>query len=139
MLEVSVILPTYNRLTQLQQVLAGLEKQSYSFAKFEVIVVSDGSTDGTNEYLQTFQPMTSLRLTPVLQENAGPAAARNHGIQVARGNYILFIDDDVVPVPHLLEAHMATHRHYRTEVQTEVVVMGPMHTPTEFNMKPWVR
>lgn len=133
--KVSVVLPTYNRLAQLQQVLAGLEKQSYPFDKFEVIIVSDGSTDGTNDYLQQVAAQSVLNVRPVLQENQGPAAARNHGIQVARGELILFIDDDVVPVPTLIEAHVASHR----RAEHDIVVMGPMHTPSEFNMKPWVR
>lgn len=133
--EVSVVLPTYNRLAQLQQVLAGLEKQSYPAANFEVIVVSDGSTDGTNQFLQEYQSRTVLNLVPLVQENQGPAAARNQGIQTAQGTLILFIDDDVVPVPNLIEAHMASHQRYANDV----VVMGPMHTPTEFDMKPWVR
>ncbi|MEZ4681174.1 MAG: glycosyltransferase family A protein [Caldilineaceae bacterium] len=133
--DVSVVLPTYNRQAQLQQVLVGLEQQSYPLTDFEVIVVSDGSTDGTNEYLQTFAKETPLDLTVVIQTNQGPAAARNNGVQAAKGELVLFIDDDVVPVPQLIEAHMATHQRY----PGEVVVMGPMLTPTEFDMKPWVR
>jgi len=132
--EVSIVLPTYNRQAQLAQVLAGLEKQSYPFANFEVIVVSDGSTDGTDEFLDALQQRTPLNLVPIRQANAGPAAARNHGIQQATGELILFIDDDVVPVPELIEAHVRSHQRY-----AGAVVMGPMHTPTEFNMKPWVR
>jgi glycosyltransferase involved in cell wall biosynthesis len=133
--DVSVVLPTYNRQAQLKQVLIGLEKQSYPFADFEVIVISDGSTDGTNEYLQAFAKKTLLNVKVIVQQNQGPAAARNHGIHRAQGQMVLFIDDDVVPVPGLIEAHMATHRQYAQDV----VVMGPMLTPAEFKMKPWVR
>lgn len=133
--DVSVVLPTYNRQAQLKQVLAGLEKQSYPFADFEVIIVSDGSTDGTNDYLQRFAQQTLLNVKVMIQQNQGPAAARNHGIQSAQGTFVLFIDDDVVPVPQLIEAHVETHQQY----DHDVVVMGPMLTPSEFNMKPWVR
>ena len=51
MIEVSVVIPTYNRLSRLEQVLTGLERQTISPQSFEVLVVSDGANDGTNEYL----------------------------------------------------------------------------------------
>ena len=135
MADVSIVLPTYNRQLQLQQVLVGLERQSYPANKFEVIVVSDGSTDGTNEYLQQLRNQTKLALNVVVQANQGPSAARNCGIQLAMGEIVLFLDDDVVPVPELIAQHMATH----AEFDEDVVVIGPMLTPLDFDMKPWVR
>jgi GT2 family glycosyltransferase len=112
-----------------------LEAQSYPHANFEVLVISDGATDGTNEFLQAFAAETALALTVIVQQNAGPAAARNHGIQRAQGDLILFIDDDVVPAPQWIAEHVRSHN----QAAGEVVVMGPMHTPPAFNMKPWVR
>lgn len=133
--DVSIVLPTYNRRQQLQQVLAGLAQQNYPASQFEVIVVSDGSTDGTNEYLYALRGQSGLALTVVVQPNQGPSAARNSGIQTATGAIVLFLDDDVVPVPDLITQHMTTHAQF-TE---DVVVMGPMLTPDDFDMKPWVR
>jgi GT2 family glycosyltransferase len=130
---VSVVIPTYNRLGQLQRVLAALERQSVGSDAFEVIVVSDGSTDGSDEYLRC-QP-TRLRLTPVFQANSGVATARNAGVARAAGELILFLDDDVVPGPTLIAEHLAVH----AAEGENVVVLGPMLTPTDFAMSPWVR
>lgn len=131
MLDVSVILPTYNRLRRLEQVLGALEEQSYPLAAFEVIVVSDGSTDGTNQYLQNLR--TPLQLNVVLKPNGGPAAARNKGIKCARGEIILFLDDDVVPAPHLIAEHIRLHAEH-----TNAVALGPMLSPDGFRLLPWV-
>ena len=76
--------------------MSALENQTYPQDAFEVIIVADGCSDGTIEYLQTLT--TPLRLTYVASENRGVAAARNRGIQEATREYIVFIDDDVVKV-----------------------------------------
>jgi GT2 family glycosyltransferase len=133
MLQVSIVLPTYNRLSRLKQVVSALENQTYPHAAFDVIVIADGCVDGTVEYLQTLK--TPLHLTYIASDNRGVAAARNRGIQEATGEYIVFIDDDVVPAPQLLAEHMRVHK----EHPDEVVVLGPMLTPPDFRMRPWVR
>jgi GT2 family glycosyltransferase len=76
-----------------------------------------------------------MRLRWLPQANKGPAAARNAGVQKAVGEYIVFIDDDVVPEPQLLEEHARSHR----EAGRDVVVLGPLLTPESFKMAPWVR
>jgi GT2 family glycosyltransferase len=131
--KVSVIIPTYNRLAQLRQVLNGLENQTCSRDDFEVLVVSDGSSDGTDEYLRTFH--YAHRLRTLFQTNQGVASARNHGVAQAEADIILFIDDDVVPVPGLIEEHLCFHREYGERA----VVIGPMLAPPGFKMSPWVR
>lgn len=130
---VSVVIPTYNRLQNLKRVLAGLQHQNYPLDQFEIIVVSDGSSDGTNAYLETLQ--TPLHLVSIIQVNQGPAATRNHGWQRAAGEFILFVDDDVVPTPTLIVEHMQTHAAHTDDI----VVLGPMLTPDDFEMLPWVR
>jgi len=131
MTRVSIVLPTYNRLGQLQRVLGALERQTMDLAGIEVLVVSDGSTDGTNEYLSALD--TPLFLIPILQENQGVAAARNHGVERARAGLILFIDDDVVPVPELVAEHVAEH-----ERDGDLIVLGPMLPPLDQRLSPWV-
>lgn len=131
MVQVSVVVPTYNRQPRLKHVLAGLECQQYPLANFEVIVVSDGSTDATHGYVRDLA--TPLNLTLAIQENSGPAAARNHGIKRSTGSLVVFIDDDVVPSPQLLSEHVRIHAE-----QADVAVLGPMVTPTDFAMRPWV-
>jgi GT2 family glycosyltransferase len=114
-------------------VITALEQQAYPSDAYEVIVVSDGSTDGTHAYLEALRPRMPLRWFP--QANRGPAAARNAGIQKAGGEFIVFIDDDVVPEPQLLAEHVRSHH----EAGKDVVVLGPLLTPEGFEMTPWVR
>lgn len=90
-MDFSVILPTYNRLTQLKEALQSIIKQDY--ADYEIIVVNDGSTDGTEEYLKT---VAIPNLRSISQENRGPAAARNAGLEIAQGKYIAYTDDDCI-------------------------------------------
>lgn len=133
MIMISVIIPTFNRLDSLKRVLDALEGQVYPLEKFEVIVVSDGSGDGTHEYLQNAQ--TPYRLKPLVQTNQGPAAARNYGVAEAIGDLILFIDDDVVPGPHLIREHVRLHGRHAEDV----VVIGPMLTPSDVKLAPWIQ
>jgi len=129
----SVIVPTYNRLGRLRQVIAAFERQAYPSDAYEVIVISDGSTDGTDAYLKTLRSTMQLRW--LTQANKGPAAARNAGVRTAVGEFIVFVDDDVVPEPELLKEHARSHH----EAEGDVVVLGPLLTPEGFEMAPWVR
>ena len=79
---VSVVIPTYDRLPRLGRVLAGLAAQDLD-GSFEVVVVDDGSTDGTDEYLRSGAP--PLPVVASTQENQGPGAARNRGVDLAAG------------------------------------------------------
>jgi glycosyltransferase involved in cell wall biosynthesis len=130
--KISVVLPTYNRLSRLRQVIAALEQQDYSRDAFEVVIISDGSTDGTTAYLDSLT--SPLLVRPLHQPNRGPAAARNAGITTATGEFIVFIDDDVVPAPQLLSEHMREHG----RAGREVAVLGPLLTPDGYPMSPWV-
>ncbi|HSB86363.1 MAG TPA: glycosyltransferase [Ilumatobacteraceae bacterium] len=127
---ISVVVPTFNRLARLKLVLDALSRQTVDGTRFEVIVVSDGSTDGTDEYLDGETP---LPIVHVRQDNAGPGAARNRGIQLARSRLVLFIDDDVVATPQLVERHLANHGE-----SDSTVVIGPMLNAPEFAYSPWV-
>lgn len=130
--ELTVIVPTYNRLQRLQQVLAGLAEQTYPAERFAVVVVSDGSSDGTNEYLTSLTMPFALQA--IVQENQGVATARNRGLEEAQAPLVLFLDDDVVPAPTLLAEHLSTHE----EEGAGVVVLGPMLTPADHALLPWV-
>ncbi len=132
MTQLTVVIPTYNRLHRLRQVLAALEAQTVPLDQFDVVVVSDGATDGTAQFLQAIY--SPLRLNSVLQENAGVAAARNSGIEQATTDLILFLDDDVVPAPDLVQKHLEA----QADFGPDTVVLGPMLTPDDFSMHPWV-
>jgi glycosyltransferase involved in cell wall biosynthesis len=129
---VSIVMPTYNRIAGLRRALGALKVQTFPRTQFEVIVVSDGSTDGTDDYLAK-EPATEVVV--VSQANGGPAAARNAGIRVASGDIVLFIDDDVIASPRLIEEHVLSHR----AADRDVAVVGPMMTPPDFEMSTWVR
>ena len=110
---VSVILPTYNRGYVLKRAVDSVLAQTYS--NLELIVIDDGSTDNTQELLASY---SDPRLKVVVPgKNGGPAAARNRGLEVARGDFIAFqaaVDVVVVAgdlhdgaLAHLDEAHVA--------------------------------
>ncbi|MFZ2493924.1 MAG: glycosyltransferase [Thermoanaerobaculia bacterium] len=100
----SVVIPTYNRLDMLVRVLDALDHQSDP-PHFETIVINDGSTDRTAEAIASRRGITFRS-----QANAGPGRARNHGVTLAQGRYIVFIGDDTVPEPHFLHEHARIHR-----------------------------
>ena len=106
-LRVSVIIPTHNRKEKLLTCLDALARQSVLPQEFEVLVVDDGSTDGTAEAVAARQVPFTLRY--YRQQGGGPGAARNLGIQQAAGELILFIGDDILADERLLEEHLLAH------------------------------
>ena len=99
----SVIIPTYNRLPILQKCLHAMEVQDFT-QPYEIVVVDDGSTDGTVEFLQSHNDeFPHVRL--YLQNHEGAAIARNTGIDLAAGDTIVFIDSDLVVTPVFLSSH----------------------------------
>ena len=106
--EFSVIIPTYNRLNFLEQAANSVWNQTY--CDYEVIIVDDGSDDGTLEYLAKL----GNRVKALHQPNKGAGAARNLGVRNAVGNYIAFLDSDDVWFPWTLETFIeAIRTHYR--------------------------
>ena len=103
---VSVIIPTYNRKDLLSETLDSLAQQTYPSDRFEVILVDDGSTDGTDAIAAEAFPF-SLRY--FWQSNQGDAAARNLGAQRSQAEFLVFLDDDILVevgyLTHLIQAH----------------------------------
>jgi glycosyltransferase involved in cell wall biosynthesis len=110
-------MPCYNKAGVILQVLDALVRQTLSQREFEVLVVDDGSTDGTQDIVAGTSLPASFRYLP--QRNRGAAVARNLGVREAHGDLILFLDADVVADPGLLEAHVASH-----ERRSHVLIMG---------------
>ncbi len=104
--EFTVAIPTHDRLDVLPEVLDALDAQQ-SAPDFEVLVVDDGSTDGTARFLAGRRSRRPLRW--FAQANRGPAAARNLAVREARGARIAFLGDDTVPDPAWLAAHRDAH------------------------------
>ena len=135
-LDVTVVVPTHDRCASLMRTLAALDGQvgvtpaGRAFT-YEVVVVADGCTDGTHSALRSANTRFPLRV--VEQVNSGPSAARNAGISIAAGDIVVFIDDDVVPAPCCLGVHVGRH-----DDDPSVVVIGPMSTPRDHRLAPWV-
>jgi GT2 family glycosyltransferase len=96
-MSVSVVIPTYNRIASLQDVLDGLRRQT--FRSLEVVVVNGPSTDGTAEYLASLRDAVKTRSNP----DRNLSRSRNLGIEAAAGDLVAFLDDDAVPEPRWLE------------------------------------
>ena len=130
---VSVVVSTYNRQAALARLLHGLEGACSHAVALEVVVTVDGCTDGTLEMLQKLSSPISVR--PIEQNrNRGPAAGRNRALAEARGEIVLFLDDDVVPQPGLIDHHLAVH-----DIDPAAVAIGPMLSPIENELSAWLR
>jgi glycosyltransferase involved in cell wall biosynthesis len=96
---ISVIVPTYQRRASIERLLLALTRQDLPAEKYEVIIVVDGSLDGTLEWVENYR--TPFLLKCFWQSNQGRAAAINRGIDAARGDVLVFLDDDMEPTPSL--------------------------------------
>jgi glycosyltransferase involved in cell wall biosynthesis/peptidoglycan/xylan/chitin deacetylase (PgdA/CDA1 family) len=113
----SVIIPTFNRRSTLIQTLPTVLDQTFPADEYEVIVVIDGSTDGTAKALMDIG--SPVRMRVVEKENGGQAAALNAGIAAAEGELVLLLDDDLFCDRTLVAEHAAAHE------EGDYVVFGP--------------
>ena len=129
---VSIVVPTYQRRLSLERLLVALGEQTHPLADIEVLVVDDGSSDGTREWLAKVG--APYRLRPLTQSHAGPGAARNLGVAEAAGSLVVFFDDDVVPAPDAISRHVLAH-----QARPNTVVIGPMLPPDGWPRPAWIR
>ena len=111
--KVSVIIPIYNTEKYLEKCLDSIRTQTYS--DIEVIMVDDGSTDGSKNVANSYAERDN-RFRLFSQENAGVSAARNHGLDVAEGEYILFVDSDDWLEPQMIEKLVYNMIAYSTDI-----------------------
>ncbi len=128
----SVVIPTFERPDTLLRVLDALGSQAGP-PDFEAVVVDDGSRDSTQDRLRALSPAYPLRV--FRQENSGPAAARNRGVEEAKGKWILFLGDDTVPEAELLAVHARTHSEPRPH---PVAVLGYTTWPRDRRVSPFL-
>ncbi|MDE2573439.1 MAG: glycosyltransferase family 2 protein [bacterium] len=121
-MDCSIQICTYNRAHLLGRVLEALFAQDYDPQQYEVVLVNDGSTDGTYDLIERMRAQAPCRLEAIHQENAGLARGRNAGIARAAGEIVLFVDDDILATPVLVREHMAMHaEHPRAVVRGAVL------------------
>lgn len=118
-MEISVIIPTYNRAQILDECLSKLSEQTFAQTKFEVVVVDDGSTDNTEDVVQKRQS-TLTNLTYLKQNNQGQGIARNLGIKQAKGKITILIGDDMYPASNFLEQHYQFHKTHPAQNQAAI-------------------
>jgi GT2 family glycosyltransferase len=116
---ISALFSTFNRRDLLRAALQALEHQTLPRREFEVIVVDDGSSDDTGSLEKEFRGRLEIRWAR--QENLGLAEGKNHGLRLARAPIALFMDDDDVASPSLLEEHLRIHD---AHPEPEVAVLG---------------
>ena len=127
----SVSLCTYDRHEVLVECLEAFCRQEVPVGTFELVIVDDGSTDGTGAFLDALD--LPVPTTIVRRANGGLAAARNSGLEVARGELVLFVNDDTIPAPNCVAEHLAAHRAARIVGEDRLAVLGTFEQPaTEF-------
>jgi glycosyltransferase involved in cell wall biosynthesis len=92
-MQISIVIPTFNRRELLEEAIDSIAMQTYG-GRFELIIVDDGSSDGTEQMVRQKAQSVSFPLVYLSQTNAGPATARNNGIHHARADLIAFTDSD---------------------------------------------
>ncbi|MEE2939541.1 MAG: glycosyltransferase [Planctomycetota bacterium] len=120
--EMTVLVCSFNRLDTLRRCLVSFEEQTAA-GRYEIVVVNDGSSDGTKEWLDAWEPKAPVRI--VHRENGGLSAARNSGLDVARGRYVMFVNDDTIAFPDLVEEHLAGH----AEAGPDRAILGTFEQP----------
>lgn len=102
-MKVSIIIPVYNLEKYVSKTIESCLGQTYR--AIEVIIVNDGSTDGSEKIIEDY--LADERVRYVKQDNAGVSAARNHGVEVASGDYITFVDGDDLLAADTIEKNVA--------------------------------
>lgn len=131
--EISVVIPTYNRKKLVLEAINSILQQEPK--NYEVIVVDDGSTDGTAEYLESLK----LPIKVNRKENGGVSSARNLGIKSSRGDYVAFLDSDDLWLPGILETQLGFLRSHTNiplvYVDEKIEIDGKIIEVTRFTMK----
>jgi len=99
----SIIIPSFNRADELSELLNSMEQLDFAKEAYEVIIADDGSTDDTAELIKNYQDKNRITLKYFSQQNKGPGAARNLGMENAAGDFFIFVDSDVTVPAHWLK------------------------------------
>ena len=120
---VSIIIPTYNREKYLSKAIDSVLAQTYPY--YELIVVDDGSDDNTAELINKY----GSDIVYIRQENKGPAAARNTGVQAARFNLLAFLDSDDFFTENKLEVQVRAMQENQACIMVTARRKSRLHPP----------
>jgi glycosyltransferase involved in cell wall biosynthesis len=127
----TIQLCTYNRARLLERVLDACFEQALDPALYEIVLVDDGSSDETPAVIEAAAQRATCAFTVIRQANAGLAHGRNAGIAKARGERIIFIDDDVLPTPPFVAEHLRSH-----DRTPHAIVRGGVINTASFDLLP---
>lgn len=138
----SIIMPTYNRKDIIDSAINSVLKQSYNF--FELIIVDDGSTDGTDIYIEEHykEELSSGKIVYLKKKNEGVCKARNYGLHYAKNDWIAYVDSDNSIYPHFLESfafEIASHPDVRTFYSKFRNRISRIVVGSEFDLKKLVK
>jgi glycosyltransferase involved in cell wall biosynthesis len=131
----SVIVPTLNRPEELRMCLDGFALQTAPRDRFEVIVVDDGSTEDLSPVVLEFTD--KLKVVLERREHAGLSAARNAGIDLARGQFLVLYDDDLRPVEQLVDYCLDFHQHHPSEQDAALLYFVPGENVAGCRLTQW--
>ena len=107
---ISICITCFNAMNTIRRSVESALNQNYQ--NFEIIIVDDNSTDGSQKFLIDTYSQNNLIKIILKQENGGPASSRNTCVKNSKGEYIVFFDDDDFSFPNRLEVQLKTIKHY---------------------------
>ena len=119
--KITVIIPTRNRKTTLRKALLSYQFQISDPADYDMIIVDDGSVDGTSEDVAEWIDEFPFHVELITQPPGGPARARNRAIRQAKGELVLITGDDIIPHQRMIQAHLDAHRDNH---ESHIAVLG---------------
>jgi glycosyltransferase involved in cell wall biosynthesis len=126
-MDATVVIPTYNRARLLRETLPMLLAQESAGFTYEIVFVINGSSDESESVLREASQTSGGKLRYFyIAPTGGPSAPRNRGIREARGEIVIILDDDVLPDPGLVAAHVAFHR---SHPERECAALGEVYVP----------
>lgn len=134
-IEISVIIPTYNKYPQNLLTLYSLQYQSFDLSKVEIIMVDDGSTDETSQILLKEQFPFHFNFIKC-EKNIGRPAARNLGLKAAKGKIIIFLDAEIVVQPDFLAVHYQCHQQNPNLVVSGIMFLKRLYSVLDPNFTP---
>lgn len=133
-MQISVIIPTFNRPEILGECLDRLVNQNFVKSEYEIIVVNDGGSINARQIVDDITKKTPVKIKYFYQRNLGQGVARNKGLDNAEGNIVLLINDDILPTSNLLSEHVKFHRQHvkENEAVLGLILMDPRIERTPF-------